>query len=108
MEKIIMRIIRPATYLFNRIIDKEAKRVDDFNRQMFEYRNDEGGENKMQTMSSVRRDFVASHLRSQLGKLRGILDSIEEEEVDSVYTYESLKEIEIGLRAIRKVCLGNN
>ena len=63
----------------------------------------------MQAMSSIRRDFVASHLRSQLSRLRNVLESIEEEEhVDSSYADESLKQIEITLRNIRKSCLDNN
>ena len=60
----------------------------------------------MQAMSSIRRDFVASHLRSQLGRLRNVLESIEdEEEVDSGYADESLKQIEMTLRNIRRLCL---
>jgi hypothetical protein len=61
----------------------------------------------VQTMSSIRRDFVASHLRYQLNRLRSILDNIEEDkQVDSGYTGESLKEIETGLRQIRRLCVG--
>lgn len=63
----------------------------------------------MQAMSSIRRDFVASHLRSQLEQLRNVLESIEEEEdVDSGYADESLKQIEMTLRNIRKSCLNDN
>ena len=63
----------------------------------------------MQTMSSIRRDFIATHLRSQLIRLRRFLDNIEEEErLDPGYADEALKEVEVGLRHIRKLCLGNN
>jgi len=63
----------------------------------------------LQAMSSIRRDFVVSHLRSQLNRLRDVLESIEEEEdVDSGYADESLKQIERTLRNIRKSCLSDN
>jgi hypothetical protein len=59
----------------------------------------------MNSMTSIRRDFVASNLRSQLNRLRGILDNIEEEDaVDYEYASESLKEVETNLRQIRKLC----
>jgi len=63
----------------------------------------------MQTMSSIRRDFIATHLRSQLNRLRRFLDNIEEEErLDPGYADEALKEVEVGLRRIRKLCMSNN
>jgi hypothetical protein len=63
----------------------------------------------MQAMSPIRRDFVASHLRSQLSRLRNVLESIEEEgQIDSGYADESLRQIEMTLRNIRKSCLNNN
>ena len=59
-------------------------------------------------MSSLRLDFVGSHLRSQISRLHHILDNIEEEgEVDCEYASESLKEIETNLRQIRKLCTDN-
>ncbi len=61
----------------------------------------------VQTMSSIRRDFVASHLRSQISRLRNILSTIEEEDADNMYASESLKEIEVNLRQIRKLCVEN-
>jgi hypothetical protein len=62
----------------------------------------------MEDMSTIRRDFVASHLRSQLSRLRSILSNIEEEDrVDCFYANESLREIEVGLRQIRKLCENN-
>lgn len=62
----------------------------------------------LKTMSSIRRDFVASHLRSQINRLRSILNNIEAEEgVDCDYASESLREIETTLRNIRKLCTDN-
>jgi hypothetical protein len=62
----------------------------------------------MNAMSSIRRDFVATNLRSQLSRLSNVLGTIEEEnKVDCDYAYESFKEIELNLRQIRKLC-GNN
>ena len=59
----------------------------------------------MQAMSAIRKDFVASHLRSQVNSLKNILDNIEEEnKVDCDYACESLREIETKLRQIRKLC----
>jgi hypothetical protein len=58
-------------------------------------------------MSSIRKDFVASHLRSQINRLRGILTTIEAEDADNMYAFESLKEIETNLRQIRKLCVEN-
>ena len=61
-----------------------------------------------QVMSMVRKDFVASHLRSQLNRLQNILDNIEEEnKVECDFAHESLKEVETGLRNIRKLCSTN-
>jgi hypothetical protein len=58
-------------------------------------------------MSSIRRDFVASHLRSQLIRLRNILDNIEKEkQIDCGYTGDSIKEVEAGLRLIRRLSVG--
>ena len=62
----------------------------------------------MQTISSTRKDFIASNLRSQINRLSGVLSAIEEEEkVDSEYAYASLKAIEINLRSVRKLCENN-
>jgi hypothetical protein len=59
----------------------------------------------MWTMSTIRRDFVASHLRSQINRLRGILNNIENEDgIDCDYATESLKSIEEKLRQIRRIC----
>lgn len=62
----------------------------------------------MQTMSSIRRDFIASHLRSQLSTLRNILNNLEERnDFDCGYANESLKNIEASLRQIRQLCVNN-
>ncbi len=62
----------------------------------------------MQTMSAIRKDFIASHLRSQLDRLRSVLNSIEEESlIHCGYAHESIKEIEANLRQIRKLCEDN-
>jgi len=67
-----------------------------------------GGFGKMNTMSPIRKDFLASNLRSQLDRLTGILNNIEEEMlVDAEYTSDSLKQVELNLRQIRKLCLSN-
>ena len=59
----------------------------------------------LQAMSNIRRDFVASHLRSQINRLRGILNNIEEEEeINCDYARESLRDAESALRHIRKLC----
>lgn len=57
-----------------------------------------------QTMSTIRRDFVATHLRSQLSRLQSILTHIEEaENIDCDYAMESLKQAEINLHQIRRL-----
>ena len=62
----------------------------------------------MQVMSSIRKEFVASHLRSQVNQLCKLLDNIEEgDSIDCEFANDSLKEIETGLRQIRKVCSDN-
>ncbi len=64
---------------------------------------------EMESMSTIRRDFVASNLRSQLNRLQNILNNIEVgSNVDCQYADTSLKEVESGLRQIRKICLNNN
>jgi hypothetical protein len=53
-------------------------------------------------MSSLQKDFVASHLHSQLITLQQLLDDIESSE-DSGYDYalESLRRVETDLRKLR-------
>ncbi len=60
----------------------------------------------MNTMSPIRKDFLASNLRDQLGRLSSILNNIEEERViDGECASNSLKEVELNLRQIRKLCV---
>jgi len=59
----------------------------------------------MNTMSPIRKDFLASNLRSQLGRLSSILNNIEEERLDGECASDSLKEVELNLRQIRKLCV---
>lgn len=62
----------------------------------------------MQAMSTIRKDFVASHIRSQLDRLRVILNNIEDDGlVNCGYAQESIREIETNLRQIRKLCEDN-
>ena len=59
----------------------------------------------MQTMSTVKKDFVASHLRSQINRLWSVLSTMESENrLDHDFTNESLKEVEGSLKQIRKIC----
>lgn len=59
----------------------------------------------MHTMSMMRKDFVASHLRSQVTRLQNVLDNIEEvNKVECGFAEGSLKEVEVSLRSIRKMC----
>ena len=62
----------------------------------------------MNTMSPIRKDFLASNLRAQLGRLSSILSNIEEERlIDGECASDSLKEVELNLRQIRKLCVEN-
>ena len=62
----------------------------------------------MNTMSPIRKDFLASKQRNQLGRLSNILNNIEEERlIDSECASDSLKEVELNLRQIRKLCMSN-
>ena len=62
----------------------------------------------MDTMSPIRKDFLASNLRNQLGRLSNILNNIEEERlIDGKSANDSLKEVEMNLRQIRKLCISN-
>jgi Zn ribbon nucleic-acid-binding protein len=59
----------------------------------------------MHTMSMMRKDFVASNLRSQVTRLQNVLDNIEEvNKVECGFAEGSLKEVETSLRSIRKMC----
>jgi hypothetical protein len=60
-------------------------------------------EEYMETMSNMRKDFIASYLRSQVNKLTGLLSNMEEQiSYNNDHLEETLKEIEINLRRIRK------
>ena len=62
----------------------------------------------MQSMSMMRKDFVASYLRSQLNRLQDVLDNIEEEnKVECGFATDSLRDVETSLRKIRKMCANN-
>jgi len=62
----------------------------------------------MQGTSTIRRDFILSHLRAQTNKLRTLLLNLEESgEADYDYAEESLKDIETNLRQARKLCEAN-
>ena len=62
----------------------------------------------MERMSTIRKDFLASHLRNQLNRLRSVLNNLEDgENVERDYTYHSLHEIENNLKQIRKLCMCN-
>jgi uncharacterized protein YnzC (UPF0291/DUF896 family) len=57
----------------------------------------------MFTMTSLRKDYIASHLRAQVNALKSVLDALEcSDDFDNDYTDESLKRVEINLRGMRK------
>ena len=59
-------------------------------------------------MSGIRRDFLVSHLRTQISRLCSILNDLEEEnKVDFSYAHESLKDVEAHLRQLKKLCSNN-
>ncbi|MGA2774454.1 MAG: hypothetical protein ABSE81_00095 [Candidatus Omnitrophota bacterium] len=105
MRKLLRQTIKPITNFFRQIIDKEAKRVNEFNNLNLGGTLEKEVKVDMDGMSTIRKDFVASNLRSQLNRLQNILNNIEvSDRVDCQYTDISLKEIEVVLRQIRKVC----
>jgi hypothetical protein len=60
----------------------------------------------MQNMTAIRKDFVASHVRSLITTLKGVLNEIENENgACDGYTQESLKKVETDARHIRKLCM---
>jgi len=62
----------------------------------------------MKVIPSIRRDFLTTHLRSQVDRIKAVLGHFEDEgDVDCGYAYGSLKEIEVNLRQIRKSCVNN-
>jgi hypothetical protein len=60
----------------------------------------------MNTMSPIRKNFLANNLRSQLGRLSSILSNIEKAKIiNGECASDSLKEVELNLRQIRKLCV---
>ncbi len=58
----------------------------------------------MKLSSTLQKDFVASSLRHQLSIIRTALESIEgAESSDDDFIQESLKQVEIGIRKLRKI-----
>ena len=57
----------------------------------------------MHTMSSLRKDYLASHLRSQMNTLKAVLEAMEHSnEIEDDYASESLKRVEINIRNLRQ------
>ena len=57
----------------------------------------------MPTMSGLRRDYIASNLRSQLNTLTSVIDTLENAGWnEKEYADESLKRIEQDIRRIRR------
>ena len=51
------------------------------------------------------KDLVASFLRTQIDKLRILLLSIENDDIESSYLDENLKKVEKNLQKLRKICV---
>ena len=81
MRKILREAIKPIINFFSQIIDKEARRVNEFNDHILGAETNDNTRPyrigrcpllqkevkvDMEYMSTIRRDFVASNLRSQL------------------------------------------
>jgi hypothetical protein len=59
-------------------------------------------------VSGIRKEFMASSIKSQMNRFSRILNVIENDDsVDTGYVDSSLKEIEHSLRKIRKECNDN-
>jgi hypothetical protein len=57
----------------------------------------------MYTMSSLRKDYVASYLRSQVSTLRAVLEAMENSNmIEDDFANESLKRVEINIKNLRK------
>lgn len=59
----------------------------------------------VQDISDLQCDYLVSNLRTQLDYLQNVLKSIEGQNADCDYMYDSLKKIEVNLRQIRKSCI---
>lgn len=58
----------------------------------------------MQTIMKSREDFVSSYLRSQIERLKGMLETMETENaMDEGYLDENLKRVEKNLYQLRKL-----
>jgi hypothetical protein len=57
----------------------------------------------LDTMSSLRKDYVASYLRSQMDTLKAVLEAMEDSNsIEDNYANESLKRVEINIKNLRK------
>jgi hypothetical protein len=61
----------------------------------------------MDVMLDMRQDFIVAHLRSQINRLRSVLDIVEERSFNPEFVSESLKHIENNLKQIRKIWISN-
>ncbi|MFA7677629.1 MAG: hypothetical protein WCY34_05600 [Candidatus Omnitrophota bacterium] len=53
-------------------------------------------------MSNLKKDFIASHLRSQLTTLQKVLEDVQNSyNPESEYAIESLKRVELSIRKLR-------
>ncbi len=57
----------------------------------------------MNAISSIKKDFIASHIRSQVNTLKAVLESMENSNfLEDDYANESLKRVETNLHQLRK------
>ena len=61
----------------------------------------------MSGISRIRRDYITTHLRSQLARLSHVVTNCEQEEADEKYMTASLRDIEVNLRRIRREYMDN-
>ncbi len=58
----------------------------------------------MRAIVNLRKDFVSSHLRSQIDALKDVLKTMEtENSMDDGYIDENLKQVEKNLQRLRKL-----
>jgi hypothetical protein len=61
----------------------------------------------MQRISTLCKDFVASHLRCQIATLQGVLDNIESSNrIEGDYVEEAFRRVEVNLRQLRRFLCG--
>ena len=58
-------------------------------------------------MSRIRKDFILSHLRSNLQTIQSLISDIEDNQASDDETDEYLKKVEIDLRTIRRLWKNN-